>query len=372
MKFRIGFGFSLMALLVLVSIANIALPVHAQTPDVAVTQVYWGSDGDNKLQPKPGDKAVPLTVETRILSEEGLSSMLATLRLDGSPFSSIVDEKEAFAGVVGPISLGGSASLVFWLDIAEEAIPAEYKVFLNLDIKTPRFTSAVGISKEIPLPFYGKVDLSLQLAPKIVKPGSNVVELVVENLGQAKAKSVETTLSAPSTLTFLETDGRLVLGEIKPGEKTSTSFRVYAPNSAVGSPVLIAAAIEYFDPYGVQRTESRVLGLAVGNGTVALGGLEVLRLAWGDPIVDSGVSPGESNARLHITIRNVSNNTITGVKGQLLLEDPFLSLSGGEFVVAEVAEIKPSRTGVLSYTFDVSAQANPGTYTLPFSLDYLI
>jgi hypothetical protein len=91
--------------------------------------------------------------------------------------------------------------------------------------------------------------------------------------------------------------------------------------------------------------------------------LRVEQVAWGTSTANPAeVEPGDANTPLTVDVRNLSNETLKGVYGTLLLSEPFADhLSGGHNATApgvplqagdifnQTGEILPA--GSLSFTF---------------------
>ncbi|KYH38780.1 MAG: S-layer domain-containing protein, partial [Candidatus Hecatellales archaeon B24] len=235
---------------------------QAQSVSLNVVRVYWGSDGS--LQPKPGDKNVPLNVIVQNTDTSTINHLMARLKLHGTPFTSSTGALEAYAGA-SAILPGGTATLSFRLNIAEEAALKDYTLPLEFTVLTSKYASGVDVSLHVSIPLYGEVRFSASLEPWEVPPGVKEVKLKIENFGEAEASDVRINVSPVSPLTLAEGDGLYTLSRIAPSTTETLDLKLYIPSSLEGNVGTVNVSISYQDAYGSQRSESKSLSLKVSN-----------------------------------------------------------------------------------------------------------
>jgi len=240
-----------------------AIPAaQAQSVSLNVVRVYWGSDGD--LQPKPGDKNVPLNVIVQNTDTSTINYLMARLKLHGTPFTSSTGALEAYAGA-SAILPGGTATLSFRVNIAEGAALKDYTLPLELTVLTSKYASGVDVSLSVSVPLYGEVRFSASIEPWEVSPGVKEVKLKLENFGEASASDVRITVSPVSPLTLAEGDGLYTLSSIAPSTTETLNLKLYVPSSLEGNVGTVSLSISYQDAYGSQRSESKSLSLKVSS-----------------------------------------------------------------------------------------------------------
>ena len=469
----------LLALLALTCLQPLIPAVQAQPVSLNVVRVYWGSYGD--LQPKPGDKDVPLNIVVQNANSSTINYLKAELKLHGTPFTSSTGALEAYAGASSIIP-GGTATLTFRLNIAEEAALKDYTVSLELTVLTSKYASGVDVSLFVSIPLYGEVKFSASLEPWEVYPGVKNIKLRLQNFGEAKASDVRVKVSPVSPLALTEGDGLYMLGEMKPSTTETINLRLYVPRTVEGGSGTLTINVSYQDAYGIQRSENKslslkvssfkewfsvtvspeivrpeanivtftlsnqgdedaedvevkltlpqtlsllqadnvwrfdlmqpgeeasfeaevyastaavgtaaqvtltityntggitrsevkILGFKVGEGTVSPVKLRVVDTGWGSLASPLRISPGDEGAPFYVVIQNLGSHTIVGVRGELQLQLPFTSTTGEERVSAALPSLQPGQTGTFQFSLDVSPEAEIKTYQLQLKLEYLI
>ncbi len=99
---------------------------------------------------------------------------------------------------------------------------------------------------------------------------------------------------------------------------------------------------------------------------------KVVRTAWGSTTAEIDAAPGDKNIPLIVTMRNMSNTSVTGLEQTLLLQQPFSSRAGGQSVHSYYdGSISPGSTGNIQFLLDIDRNAAPGEYALNMRIDCL-
>ncbi len=99
---------------------------------------------------------------------------------------------------------------------------------------------------------------------------------------------------------------------------------------------------------------------------------KVVRTVWGSTTAEIDAAAGDKNIPLIVTMRNMSNATVTGLEQTLLLQQPFSSRAGGQSVHSYFeGSISPGSTGNIQFTLDIDGNAAPGQYVLNMRVDCL-
>ncbi|RLG70975.1 MAG: hypothetical protein DRO23_12630, partial [Thermoprotei archaeon] len=113
---------------------------------------------------------------------------------------------------------------------------------------------------------------------------------------------------------------------------------------------------------------------------------EILRVVWGTPQNNPiTVSPGDTNVPLTIYVKNNSNRTLVGVRGELNVTDPFRHTENNNYtassmgtpvessnVLAPTGEVLPWGTFTLTYHLNINNTAKKGTYTCTLTIYYTV
>ena len=250
-------GVSLILFLVLACMLPIA-PVQAQPVNVKLVRVYW----EEGLQPKPGDKNLPLHVVLLNADTATINYLKAKLKLYGTPFTSSEGEAEAYAGGYS-IPPGGMANLTFLLNVKSGAKLQAYTASLELNLITSKYASGVDVSLPVEIPLYGEVKLSASLQPWEVSPGIRTVRLEIENQGEAEASDVKITVSPTPPLALAGGDGFYTLEKVEPSRVEALDLKLHIPASLAGGSGSLSLKISYRDSYGNRQVEAKSLSLKV-------------------------------------------------------------------------------------------------------------
>jgi PKD repeat protein len=114
--------------------------------------------------------------------------------------------------------------------------------------------------------------------------------------------------------------------------------------------------------------------------------LRVEQVAWGTSTTNPTiVEPGDTNAPLTVDVRNLSNETLKGVYGTLLLSEPFTDYLSGDFnatapgvplqagdIFNQTGEILPAGSFSFTFRLDIARDATPGSHDFPVLTEYLV
>ena len=99
---------------------------------------------------------------------------------------------------------------------------------------------------------------------------------------------------------------------------------------------------------------------------------KVVRTAWGSTTAEIDAAPGDKNIPLIVTMRNMSNATVTALDETLLLQQPFSSKAGGQLARSfQEGSISPGSTSTTQFILNIDGGAVPGEYLLRMRIEYL-
>ncbi|MGP3667683.1 MAG: COG1361 S-layer family protein [Candidatus Bathyarchaeota archaeon] len=348
------------------SLININI-VTAEAPSFSVINVFWGV-GSYRVEAKPGDKNVPLTINIHNTDVVDMRSVTVTLKLHSTPFSSL-GGKEAVSGCP-VIYAGQTATLTFNLDIDENAKLGTYIVEMEVKSVTQRYLTGVTSTTQVLIPLYGEVSFSSFLSPKTIHPGYNNITLTLKNDGKATAKNVNVYVFSSSLAVVIGEDNQWFFPKILPSEEVEINFEVYASIVQTGVAVPFSIMVSYDDGYGFPRNVTRYVGLTVEPPSVK-------------PILDIKIDSEELVAgvvnNLTVYIKNKGTSTAKNLEVSLSLPrhgatmttmdatSPLILVGEDNLWFFEL--LRPNST----VTFPVSILAGKnvvGTYTVTFTLSY--
>ncbi|MEM1573287.1 MAG: hypothetical protein QXI49_05195 [Candidatus Methanomethylicaceae archaeon] len=107
--------------------------------------------------------------------------------------------------------------------------------------------------------------IDINLNNSILKAGEiNVIELIIENIGDGDVNSLMITVSLPSgAVALMGMDGSFYLNKLRSGEVVHLPIRIFALPSASGSLVSMTITASYFDENGKSKQQSSNLGLII-------------------------------------------------------------------------------------------------------------
>jgi hypothetical protein len=99
---------------------------------------------------------------------------------------------------------------------------------------------------------------------------------------------------------------------------------------------------------------------------------KVVKTAWGNIGAEIDAAPGDTNIPLLVTIRNMSNSTVTGISETLILQQPFTNRSRGQLAHSFYeGSISPGSTGSAQFILNIGRGAAPGEHVLRMQIEYL-
>lgn len=163
--------------------------IRADSVEFKVNRVVWGDNLDSPIKAYPGDSEVPLTVEVQNLSpDKTIRGVVATLLLDGSPFTDVYGKSNASAtgaptvgDVLSPtdkIEPKSFFTLTFTLDIDEDAVPGAYKqtMIVNYSVESGNeFVEGVpqNLTVEIVVSKIAST-ITVSVSPQVIEEGEAV------------------------------------------------------------------------------------------------------------------------------------------------------------------------------------------------------
>jgi len=326
-----------------------AVPVKAQAPDFAVTQVYWGTS-TAKVQAKPGDKNALLNIEVQNIDTVSMTSVTAKLYLTNTPFTTPTGEQYAYAGTTS-ISAGSSATFSFRLNIDQGAALKTYELTMDLTMVTTKYPSGVTATTTVSIPLYGEVRFSTSLNPERIQPGSNNIKLMLVNEGEATATDLKVKVVVPSPLVVIGENPLWRFSRAEPSEQLTIDMKLYASSAYVGKAYSIIAVLTYSDGYGYARAENVTAGLVVSS-EVPSSLINIDSYALSPETIYKG-----DNFILTLNLRNFGNFDAEEVTVELTAPSLFASLSPS---LVSLGKMEPGSVKTVTYELAASPKAESG------------
>ena len=100
--------------------------------------------------------------------------------------------------------------------------------------------------------------------------------------------------------------------------------------------------------------------------------LKVVRTSWGSSNSSIYASPGDTTIPLYVTVQNIGNRTVTGIRETVILQGPFTNASGGQTVQAYYGQdISPGITATTQFILNIARNASLGDHVLKMEAAYL-
>ena len=100
--------------------------------------------------------------------------------------------------------------------------------------------------------------------------------------------------------------------------------------------------------------------------------LKVVRTSWGSANSSIYASPGDTNIPLYVTVQNIGNRTLTGIRETLILQGPFTNASGGQTIQAYYGQdVSPGITATTQFVLNIAGNASLGIHVLKMESTYL-
>jgi hypothetical protein len=340
--------------------------------DFKIINAEWGTAA-NRPEASPGDIGIPIQLTVRNGGDYTAEDLVATLSLPPS-FTNSTGGQTIKASIATTIVPGQTALFQFIVNIAENASIGSHDLTLILDYKIRTATELLDGSPEhltAPIFLLGKVRLSTFTETQRLTPGeTNNVTVTFSNTGTAASTAVEAIVTTPPTLTLLGAENRLYFEKISAGGTVGTSIPLQVSPAAAGSLVQITLSITYTDAYGTSRSISRSLGFEVVSEHILF---QVTDVSWGPVGRRLEVGPGDAGVTLDISVQNLGENPVAGMRGILYLKPPFSGpLEAGSVSSAFGGTIQPGQFGSFEFIIDVDDDAPIGSYPLDLELYYLL
>ncbi|MFH1328973.1 MAG: CARDB domain-containing protein, partial [Candidatus Bathyarchaeota archaeon] len=238
-----------------------SMTITAQSPQVEIQQVFWGTASD-ETQAKPGDKNALLNIELRNIGTANISTTTAKLYLDNAPFIAPTGKQYAYAGV-SSISAGTSATFTFRLNIDDDAILKTYELTVDITMVTVNYPNGITVIEKVSIPLLGEVRFSPSLNSNNIQLGLNDIALMLVNEGEATATDLEVNVIVPSPLVVVGENLLSQFSVAEPSEDLSINMELYAPSASVGNAYTITSTLTYSDGYGYAKVENVTVGVIV-------------------------------------------------------------------------------------------------------------
>ncbi len=193
------------------------------------------------------------------------------------------------------------------------------------------------------------------------------VVLSLENAGSSAINNMVVTLIDQSPITVAGGDGRYNIGSLAPGTVISINTTLYLSPSVSSQVVSLPISVSYRDASGVAVGETRTVSFFAVS---ARGIFVLLNAGWGDPANPVEVGPGDTSAKLSLTLQYFGSTTVTSLHGILALPSSFTDQKGVQSGLAYATNIVPSSVFVLSFSLDVAPDARVSAYAIPLRLDW--
>ncbi|MEM2429255.1 MAG: hypothetical protein QW779_01790 [Nitrososphaerales archaeon] len=159
----------------------------------------------------------------------------------------------------------------------------------------------------------------------VLSPGSsNNVTLILHNKGKEAAYSIDVKLNLPIGVTpplaFVGSDGHWMINIIKPGERVSIKFGLYASISAANTAQQLTLTLSYQDKDGNTRTAVKYLGVTIAP-TLVKTSMEILASGY--------ITAGIIN-KLNISLINKATKPLTNMTVSISSQLPSVTLLGAQ------------------------------------------
>lgn len=279
---------------------------------------------------------------------------------------------------LGRLPSGETAPLDFRVEVGA-AEPGTYRVPVRIEytytrsvvydqFEQPEFTTTtrtVETSVELRVEARPQFRVTAGETDGLFAGDTDRLALTVENTGTRTATDARLSLSAGAPeLFFGPTDQPqrstgLFVGTLAPGESREVVARVGATGDAAAGSYPVEAVVAYENDNGVAaRADARTVGVAVGaERRFALRNVETERFR-----VD------ESEARIRADLVNLGEGTARQVAVRLRsAPDSPVTPTNGE---AAVGDLGPGESAPVAFTVDVAEDAEPGTNSFAFAVEY--
>jgi len=373
------------SLILLFLISNIAPlePVQAYY-GFTFGQAYWGTPGEKAIQAYPGGRNVPLTVTiiNQIINTTGaytVNGIRAYLYLP-TYFTDVNNSTTAYAAYSSTdgVPPGGSFTLTFYLNIADNAPWGTYSANIGLDYLTTKRDGTVvppkGDTKG--------VGMLITLSPKIPVSPAFTIATSGQTLvgGRAETLTIRMTNGFPYNLTEIYANFTIPtlkgITESTPPIAILSSYnwyipnlpsqssielkvQIFAPSTNLGSVYNGLLTVKYRDnQLGQTRTENYPIGLVI-QGYVEM-------TVYGVAATPTVASPG-STVTVTATLLNKGNAGAYFANVTAIPSNIFILIPDSTVYVGDVASNSPTP---FSLSVRISPRAGNGTYQLPLQVAY--
>ncbi|MEE9585737.1 MAG: NEW3 domain-containing protein, partial [Nitrososphaerales archaeon] len=353
---------------------SLGFNVEAERVLFKVAESFWGAAG-SPLEVGPGDNGVTFSVQVQNLGENVVTGLRGTLHLQ-TPFSREFEGNIVSSTYGVAVQPGQVGVFEFVFDVDDDAVVGRYLLDLELDyllVKGGQYQKAEPVNLAVPVLLLGRVEIAVSSSVTLFRPDElNRLSISILNQGTGDASAVDVTITAPPTISLIETDSHLFLLSLKAGTAAQIEVSAFVPLSAAGTTLQFTVSTSYRDSYGTVRTASRVLGFTVDKLEEGAD-LKVVDLIWGDPGSVIEVGLGDKNVLLTMVIENLGVSPVTGILAELRLTSPFKNSTGGNIVSGYYGGVvQPGGTANVQFTVDLADEGNIGQHILGVSIRYLI
>ena len=187
----------------------------------------------------------------------------------------------------------------------------------------------------------------------------------VSNTGTGNASNVEISVSAPSSVTFLNQVPSIQ--SLGAGSNSSEMVQLFVPSSLSGQAVALTFTAKYLDAYENSQTATESLEFIAGNTVSSSSSFATVSALWGS----AGTSPlpGTQDATLVVSLQYLGLQPVTSLQGTVQLPAGVTDLNGRSSATA-VSPATTNQYGVVQLTFyvDIGSGVPPGSYNYTMSL----
>jgi hypothetical protein len=282
------------------------------------------------------------------------------------------------AQTLGRLPSGETAPLEYELEVGQ-AEPGTYRVpvrveytytvAINYDqFEQPEFsttTETVRTSVRLRVEARPQFEVTTNGTDGLFAGDTDRLALTVENVGTRTADDARLSLTAGATELFFgptanpQRSTGLFVGDLGPGESRQVAVRVGANGDAVAGSYPVETTVVYENANGVtERADPASVGVTVGaERRFALRNLATERLRV-----------GEGEARITADLANMGEGTARQVAVRIRGgQDSSVTPTNGE---SAVGDLGPGESAPVSFTVAVAEDAEPGTNSFAFAVEY--
>ncbi|RZH67050.1 COG1361 S-layer family protein [Natrinema altunense] len=320
-------------------------------------EVTPGTESTLEVQLKNEGRLGTGTQSDRVLTARGVTARID----DAGPF-----ESESGEVGVGPIRDGEIATAPLDLTVPENTDPGEYEIEIEVEYAytawvsdaselQKRFTKTETLELTVTVPDEPRFSIS-NVNTDVAPGGNGDMTLEIENTGTEAATEARVAVTGFGGVTIDGGTSETAVGDLEPGETTTTTVEAAIANSTSAAAKSIEATVTYEDRSGVERTSTPVRSTFAPAGEQSFS----MRTLEGSLSVGyEGTVTGE-----------IVNDGPRSVDDAVLIVEPMSDSLFVEDTRYALPELKSGEAATFTYPMEVSGQADPGARQLRFTVEY--